>query len=57
MSHSKNDAAPRQTPGEAEAPPKNEQQPSVKRAVQHSDKTEPAQSAAEKQDQKRSPGS
>lgn len=57
MSHAKDDAAPRQTPGEAEAPPKNEQQSSVKPAVQHSDKTEPAQSATEKQDQKGSRGS
>jgi hypothetical protein len=52
MNNVKNDAAPRQTPGEAEAPPKKEQQPAVERAVQHSDKTEPTQSATGKQDQK-----
>jgi hypothetical protein len=57
MDSAKNDAAPRQTPGEAEAPPKKEQQPSVKHAVQHSDKTEPAQSATGTQDQKGSRGS
>ena len=57
MDSAKNDAAPRQTPGEAEAPPKKEQQPSVKHAVQHSDKTEPAQSATGTQDQRGSRGS
>ncbi len=43
MAQSDERKQPSQVPGEAEAPPKSERDPSTERAVRHSDKTEPVQ--------------
>lgn len=45
MATRKNAQEPAQVPGDAESPPKGEQDPVVKEGVRHPDKTEPEQTA------------
>lgn len=45
MAMPRNGKEPAQVPGDAESPPKGEQDPVVKEGVKHPDKTEPVQTA------------